>query len=153
MKHVVGNKKGFTLIELLAVITILAIIMLLAANSVTAALTKAQKKSFIIDSERIVEAAKLAYTDALLSNQTKGANQFCMSIDYLRNHGLEKNDERVKGSILVDVSNATAKYKIYLDNGQFHIDGVLLSALSEDNLTAGTGSADTKCGNEGTVLP
>ena len=147
------NSKGFTLIELLAVIVILAIIMLIAANSVTAALTKAQNKAFIIDTERIVEAAKLAYTDALLSNQTKGSNQFCMSIDYLKNHGLEKNDDQVKGSILVDVSSSTAKYKIYLDNGQYSIKGRYLNGLSEDDLEGGTGSADTRCGSEGTTLP
>lgn len=153
MKQGVSSKKGFTLIELLAVIVILAIIMLIAANSVTAALTKAQKKAFIIDAERIVEAAKLAYTDALLSNQTKGSNQFCMNIDYLKNHGLEKNDNKITGSILVDVSNATARYKIFLDNQQYLINGIYLNELNEDNLSGGTGAADTKCGSEGTTLP
>jgi len=150
-RNVLSNQKGFTLIELLAVITILAIIMLLAAQSVTTALTNAQRRSFIIDSERIVEAAKLAYTDALLNNQTKNANQFCMSIAYLKNHGLEKNDD-VTGSILVDVTNATAKYKIFLDNGQFLIDGVYMDALSVDSLKPGGTTASSTCGGTGTTL-
>ena len=148
-----SNQKGFTLIELLAVITILAIIMLFAAQSVTAALNKAQRRAFIIDAERIVEAAKLAYTDALLENKTKGATTFCMDIDYLKNHGMEKNGE-ITGSILVDVSQPTAKYKIYLDNGQLQINGVYLNELSDDDLISSTlVGADTKCGNDGTVLP
>lgn len=150
--HRLFNNKGFTLIELLAVITILAIIMLLAAQSVTTALTNAQRRSFVIDSQRIVEAAKLAYTDALLNNQTKNANQFCMSVDYLKSHGLEKNTD-VTGSILVDVTNTTAKYKIFLDNGQFLIDGVYLDALDTDSLKPGGTTASTNCGSTGTTLP
>lgn len=148
-----NNQNGFTLIELLAVITILAIIMLFAAQSVTSALNKAQRRAFIIDAERIVEAAKLAYTDALLENKTKGSTTFCMDIDYLKNHGMEKNGE-ISGSILVDVSQPTAKYRIYLDNGQLQINGAYLHELSdEDLIPASSSGADMTCGNTGTVLP
>ena len=151
-RDMLSNHKGFTLIELLAVITILAIIMLLAAQSVTTALTNAQRRAFVIDAERIVEAAKLAYTDALLNNKTKNANQFCMSISYLKSNGLEKNDDLLNGSILVDVSNATARYVVYLDNGQFSINGVGLDALSVDSLSSGGTSISTDCGGIGTSL-
>lgn len=147
------NRKGFTLIELLAVITILAIVMLLAAQSVTTALTNAQRRSFIIDVERIVEAAKLAYTDALLNNQTKNSNQFCMSMDYLKTHGLEKHDDKVKGSVLVDVSNVTARYTVYLDNEQFSLNGVSLDGLDVGKLSPGGTVPSTNCGGNGSTLP
>lgn len=125
------NRKGFTLIELLAVITILAIIMLLAARSVTSVLTSAQRRTFVIDAQNIVESAKLAYTQALLENKTGGGTKFCMSIAYLKDHGLEKNGV-VEGSVLVDVSSATAKYKIWLSNDNLMIEGEDLNNLNEE---------------------
>ena len=67
------NRKGFTLIELLAVISILAILMLLATGSVTSMITKSQKRAFVIDANNVVETAKTAYMDALLNG-----NRFCL---------------------------------------------------------------------------
>lgn len=139
------NNKGFTLIELLAVITILAIIMLLAARSVTAVLSDAQKKAFVLDAQNVVESAKLAYTDALLNNKTQGKTKFCMSIDYLKAHGLEKKDDSLKGSILVDVTTPTAAYSIWLSNGQFELKNILLSDLDKDDVKGYTADADVKC--------
>ncbi len=142
-----NNKKGFTLIELLAVISILAIIMLLAARSVTSVLNDAQKKSFVIDAQNVVETAKLAYTEALLDNKTQGKTKFCMSIDYLKNHGLEKKDDSLKGSILVDVENATANYTIWLSNGQLQIINEGLNTLDKSKVAAYTADASTTCGS------
>lgn len=151
MKHKILDKRGFTLIELLAVITILAIIMLFAASGVTTILTRSQKRAFVIDAQKIVESAKLVYTDALLNNQTKGAKTFCMSIEYLKQHGLEKAGG-IKGSVLVDVTEETAAYKIWYDNGQFQVSGMDISALTYDHesLVGSTGTISEDCDNTGT---
>lgn len=152
MKNRILNKSGFTLIELLAVITILAIIMLFAATSVTSVLQSSQRRAFVIDAQKVVESAKYAYTDALMENRTKGSKKFCMSIDYLKNHGLEKIGNDIKGSVLVDVTTETAVYKIWYDNGQFQVNGLDLNSLKEDALNGSTGSTASNCGGEGTAL-
>ena len=77
------NKHGFTLIELLAVISILAVLMLIASGSVISQVNNAQKRAFIIDVNNVVENAKAAYMESLLNGKLSG-NDFCMSLDYLQ---------------------------------------------------------------------
>ena len=145
------NQKGFTLIELLAVITILAIIMLFAASSVTSALNKSQRRAFIIDAEKIVEAAKGAYTEALDNKMTGAETVFCMSTNYLKNHGMEKNGE-ISGSILVDVSEKTASYTIWLSNGALELNGVKMSDLTEDSAQQFSSNVSTTCNGAGKLF-
>lgn len=144
-------RSGFTLIELLAVIAILAVIMLFAAQSVTSALNKAQRRAFIIDAEKIVDAAKAAYTEALNNKETGAETVFCMSIDYLRAHGLEKYGE-VSGSVLLDVSSVTASYTIWLANGAFQINGIKMTELNEDVVEQYSTDASNVCSGFGNAL-
>lgn len=53
------NKKGFTLVELLAIVVILAIIMVLAAPSMTKQIAKKEKTDETILDEKISNAAKI----------------------------------------------------------------------------------------------
>lgn len=63
-----NNKKGFTLIELLAVIVILAIIALIATPIVIGVINRAREKSVVNSAYGVVDAAKLYYTESLLSS-------------------------------------------------------------------------------------
>ena len=53
------NKKGFTLVELLAIVVILAIIMVLAAPSMTKQIAKKEETDQTILDEKISNAAKI----------------------------------------------------------------------------------------------
>ena len=52
------NKKGFTLVELLAVIVILALLIVVVANTALPAMRNAKTKSLKTYAERVVEQAK-----------------------------------------------------------------------------------------------
>lgn len=64
------NKKGFTLIELLAVIVILAIIALISTPIIIGVIDKARVKSAENSAYGIVDAARLAYTESIMSGST-----------------------------------------------------------------------------------
>lgn len=148
MKHnVISNKRGFTLIELLAVITILAIIMLIAARSVTTVIRDAQKNAFDLDAQSVIETAKLAYTEELLNNTLGGNTKICFSVDNLKEHGLEKSATNFTGSVLVDVSGTTAVYTVWLSNGQLKIDGITKDNLTKENTNEDGTDASTTCGD------
>lgn len=64
------NKKGFTLIELLAVIVILAIIALISTPIIIGVIDKARIKSAENSAYGIIDAARLAYTESIMSGAT-----------------------------------------------------------------------------------
>lgn len=64
------NKKGFTLIELLAVIVILAIIALISTPIIIGVIDKARVKSAENSAYGIIDAARLAYTESIMSGST-----------------------------------------------------------------------------------
>lgn len=144
------NQKGFTLIELLAVITILAIIMLFAATGVTTALTSSQKKAFVIDSQKIIETAKLAYMDALLDGTKKTGNSYCFNIktDLIDKGYLEKTGNSITGSVKVDGSGDTVKYTLWYSNGKYSVNGITSDKLDTSNMPdlGNDSNANSKCG-------
>ncbi len=62
------NKKGFTLVELLAVIVILALLIVVVANTALPALNNAKKSSLEVYTGRVVEKAKELCMSAALGN-------------------------------------------------------------------------------------
>ena len=52
------NKKGFTLVELLAVIVILALLIVIVANTAIPAMNNAKKKSLQTYAQKVVQKAK-----------------------------------------------------------------------------------------------
>ena len=56
------NKKGFTLVELLAVIVIIALLMVVIANTALPALNNTKKRTLETYAKRVVEQAKTIYT-------------------------------------------------------------------------------------------
>ena len=64
------NNKGFTLIELLAVIVILAIIALISTPIIIGVIENARNKAAVNSAYGVIDAAKLAYTESILSSTT-----------------------------------------------------------------------------------
>jgi len=57
MKNMLKNKKGFTLVELLAVIVILALLIVITANTVLPMMNKSKKNGMVVYAERVLNAA------------------------------------------------------------------------------------------------
>ncbi len=65
------SKKGFTLIELLAVIVILGILMIAAIPSISNAITKSRKDTYVTNAKKIIDAARtsMASGEVVLANE------------------------------------------------------------------------------------
>lgn len=59
MKKVLKNKKGFTLVELLAVIVVLAVIMVIATQSINKTIKKSRADSFVSSYKIVLDAIDL----------------------------------------------------------------------------------------------
>lgn len=69
------NKKGFTLVELLAVIVILALLIVVVANTALPAMNNAKKNSLEVYAERVVNQAKALHASAQVDiNSVKKAD-------------------------------------------------------------------------------
>lgn len=71
------NKKGFTLVELLAVIVVLALLMVVAANSVGTALDNSKKKTLQTEAQKVLtnflaEAQSTYLVDSTATTPTTG---------------------------------------------------------------------------------
>ncbi len=68
------NNKGFTLIELLAIVIILAIIMVIAAPSMTKEINRSEEENKNIINQKIENAAHIYaakyYADKIVNNET-----------------------------------------------------------------------------------
>ena len=64
------NKKGFTLVELLAVIVILALLIVVVANTALPAMNNAKKNTLETYSKRVVEEAKTLFMSAQVSGSS-----------------------------------------------------------------------------------
>ena len=66
-----NNKKGFTLVELLAVIVILALLIVITANTVLPMMNKTEKSGMITYADRVLStAAASVQADTLVSGNT-----------------------------------------------------------------------------------
>lgn len=65
------NKKGFTLVELLAVIVILALLIVVVANTALPAMNNAKKSTLETYAKRVVEQAKTLHTSAEITATNK----------------------------------------------------------------------------------
>ena len=120
------NKKGFTLVELLAVIVILALLIVITANTVLPMMNKSKKNAMVVYAERVLNTASASYqADAI----TGGSGDLDYSIAKLM------GEDNYYGC--VNVSKATDnsgkyvyKIAIFSDNdklGYVNSDGTLKS--------------------------
>lgn len=101
------NKKGFTLVELLAVIVILALLIVVVANTALPAMNNAKLKSLSTYTERVMEQAK-AY---VMANEP---NKVCQKTSPCDLKTLMGNDVSDQYSCSLYVTGtSTSGYQVY----------------------------------------
>ena len=148
----IANKKGFTLVELLAVIVILAVIILIATNSVLSQMDTARKNALAIEGNTLINAAKNAYQSAILEGDvTTGAA--CFDSQYLYKEGLfsKGSDDKYTGSVLVspDATGKKVTYQFWISNGSYVISGADAGATGKDANNGASAAKD--CGGTSTA--
>lgn len=140
------NKKGFTLVELLAVIVILAVVILIASNSVLSQMDRARKNVLASEGNILIDSAKNAYQFAILEGGIKTGSA-CFSLEYLYKAGLYskgKEKDNYTGSVLVKPEGNIVTYTYWISNGSFVVSGE--TGTNGNGAVAGT-SASENCGN------
>lgn len=129
------NKNGFTLIELLAVIVVLAIVTVIATQSVLPLMKNASRDAFAIEATSVIKSAKDALSmynlgKEKLDNNNKSCSNdefICFSVEKLIDMGLYEGSKDVfSGKVLIDITNDedVPKYTLYLQKGaEFSIVG------------------------------
>lgn len=142
------SKDGFTLVELLAVIVILAVIILIASNSVLSQMEKARKNALAIEGNTLINAAKNAYQEAILEGKITTGSA-CFSLEYLYNKGLfsKSSKDNYSGSVLVKPDGNIVEYSFWITNGSY----VFTNAKTGANGTSATAgsTASENCGGSG----
>ena len=125
------NKKGFTLVELLAVIVILALLIVVVANTALPAMNNAKKNTLDTYAKRVVEQAKTLY----IADNNKCSSTACNLIDTM---GVDAPVDQYKASLTVTY-DSTAGYKV---------DGWVVDyknkniAKVDDNITSSKANGD-----------
>lgn len=135
MQRNINNVHGFTLIELLAVIVVLAIVMLLAATAVLPTLSNAQKQTFAIEANTVIEAANAYFINgSLTGNNGLPVNETtvkCVTIDTLVSEGhLDLDTTDYDGQVLIKKYGNNYLYVVYLFNSSYMVNG---AGLNENN--------------------
>ena len=117
------NQKGFTLIELLAVIVILAIIALIATPIILNVVNDSRKKAAQDSAYGVVEAVKLAYSEAMTDND---APTETVTIDFS-----DSKDDWKIGAKKVNISGTQP------DSGAIQIDTEGNISFAKDKNNAG----------------
>lgn len=142
------NNKGFTLAELLAVIVVLAIIVLIATNSIGGTLVRVRKSALATEGNSAVQGAQEAYQLSVLTGEVTN-NGACYSLKYLFDHEFftkGSGTDSYTGSVLV-LPNATGgfSYKFWISNGSYVLTNLPFGSNGE-SATDGA-SASTNCGD------
>lgn len=136
------NNKGFTLVELIAVITIIAIILVITTTSIGKTIEKQRKETFIDTVNGITKTAELYTVDLSESSLTNGYYVFTYE-----DSTLKFNDDTINttskledgtGYIYVD-ANGNSYAKMYKDNRYCYI----FTVKGDVSVTAST--SKTEC--------
>ena len=109
------NKKGFTLVELLAVISILAILVIIALPNVMKAYRNARKDSFLNEVKSMLTGAETAFLSETINNNKINVVASNQEFVDLANANL-KPGESPKIAGKMDYNNEKIDYYIELDN-------------------------------------
>ena len=110
------NKKGFTLVELLAVIVILALLIVVVANSVLPAMNNSKQSALKTYAQRVIQAAKSNCMSAVMLNGSNGDT--ISSIADCGSSSSKLNHEKVMGvaaseySVAIYVTKTGDKYSV-----------------------------------------
>lgn len=128
-KNNLYNKRGFTLVELLAVIVVLAVVMLIAINSILPQIDNARKNAFGIEVLGLADSAEQYVLEQQLTNTSfiVPAAGKCVTLTTLASKGLsDLKTEDYHGYVLVQrTGEGKYKYTVHLakENG-YYVDGV-----------------------------
>ncbi len=111
------KSKGFTLIELLAVITILGIVMLIAAIGVLPMIEKSKAKSLLNEGRELVKAAELAYTE---NSSLRKYDDLVLSLNFLSDLGYyDKQSSSYSGAVHVEKNGKKVEYHFSISDGTY----------------------------------
>lgn len=99
------NKKGFTLVELLAVIVVLALLMVVLANTALPAMNNAKKKTFLLYAQRLMEKGQELY---FLDKNATTSNKDYTVAELMGTSA----QESYTGTINVEYSATTEKFTV-----------------------------------------
>lgn len=157
MKNVCLNKKGFTLVELLAVIVILALLIVITANTVLPMMNKSKQNAMVVYAERVLSNAAAEYqADSItLGNAEPGIYSITRLMggnnEYVGCVKVERNGDNYKYSInMYDHNNQYSLEKADLTSGVFEDSATdLVDPNSYDSsITKDSFKADSECDGE-----
>ena len=161
MKNI-NNNHGFTLVELLAVIVVLAIVMLVAVQSVLPQMEKARRRTLALDAQTAIEAANTYFMNNSLSDPTKGfptstgeSNGRCVAVKTLIDNAYFSTKGNYDGSVLVYKEGNQYLFKVWLHKDQLMIPGAGVDEASKVNvqIKAGEENTDTFAAGTNDVVP
>ena len=120
---------GFTLIELLAVIVVLAIVTVIATQSILPFMANSGRDAFASEANIAIDSASDAMSLMAIgsisdSNYTKEAdNKYCFTLKNLKDIGLwQKDDSNYAGTITVTVSGNSYTYATEMYNKDYYVE-------------------------------
>ena len=140
--NMIKNKHGFTLVELLAVIVVLAIVMLVAVQSVLPQMEKARRQTLALDAQTAIESANTYFMNMSLSQPAKGfpsseSDPRCVSIDDLKSEGYFSTKGNYEGSVQVSKNGNNYLFKVWLMKDQLMIMGAGSDGNENKQIVAG----------------
>lgn len=135
------NKKGFTLVELLAIVVILAIIMVLAAPSMTKQIAKKEETDQTILDEKISNAAKIYaakyYSEKIVNCTYTNRDNPCVefNLNDLEQDGLINLKDKCSkkdsdGKEILKNANSSYKISVYIKEDKIFYD---FDAIKDDD--------------------
>ncbi len=142
------NNMGFTLIELLAVIVVLAIVMLVAANAVLPRMADARKQVFSIEANAAIQSAQTYYINGNITSNGDvlpvGDAVKCVTIKALREKGFYTGDADYKGYVLVKKVGEVYQYAVTMTNGNLQVSNAGLGDdVTSNEVNDGSAATDT----------
>lgn len=139
------NNKGFTLVELLAIVVILAIIMVLAAPSMTKQIAKKDETDQTILDEKISNAAKIYaakyYSEKIVNLPTCTENcEIKFTLNDLEQDGLINLKDKCSNamdkniSIVREASGIKYDYKYINNKGGEALDDVIINDCASEKI-------------------
>ena len=144
-----NNNKGFTLIELLAVIVVLAIVTVIATQSVLPFMANAGRDAFASEANLAIDGAEKAMSLIQMGSiadtaYTKVSDTvYCFTIANLKTLGLfQKDDTSYAGTVTVTKSGNSYSYATEMHNDKYYVDtesGTIVTDTKSSTVTNGVG--------------
>lgn len=130
------NRKGFTLVELLAVIVVLAIIMIIAIPSVMNTMNDAQRGTFKIYAEKVLNSAQEKYQTDLMLGKTEGKTSYGYCYDISTHLGLAAT-ANYRGYVVVTLdAHLKPAFYVTLSDNNFSVKDYQYAKLSDTDTFA-----------------